>query len=70
MRSYTYWLMALCLCVVVNIHAQTLKTYSGKFNGGYAVYTYKDNPEGGRIYEGKFVIRLETIKPPVTLRII
>lgn len=55
MRSYTYWLMALCLCVVVNIHAQTLKTYSGKFNGGYAVYTYKDNPEGGRIYEGKFV---------------
>ena len=36
------------------LHAQNLKTYSGKFKGGQATYTYRDNPEGGRIYEGKF----------------
>lgn len=35
-------------------NAQALKTYSGKFKGGQATYTYRDNPEGGRIYEGKF----------------
>ena len=55
MRTHNYWIMALCSCAIVNINAQTLKTYSGKFKSGYAVYTYKDNPEGGRIYEGKFV---------------
>lgn len=51
----------LLLCVLVlffNIlilNAQTLKTYSGKYKYGTATYTYKDNPEGGRIYEGNFV---------------
>ena len=43
-----------CLLCLSNVNAQTLKTYSGKFLGGQATYTYRDNPEGGRIYEGKF----------------
>lgn len=49
------------LCILIlfsNIlitNAQTLKTYSGKYKYGTATYTYKDNPEGGRIYEGNFI---------------
>lgn len=35
--------------------AQSLKIYSGKYREGTATYSYKDNPEGGRIYEGDFV---------------
>lgn len=35
--------------------AQSLKTYSGKYQKGTATYSYNDNPEGGRIYEGDFV---------------
>ena len=34
--------------------AQSLKTYSGKFKEGTAIYTYRDNPNGGRIFEGNF----------------
>lgn len=34
--------------------AQSLKTYSGKFKEGTATYTYRDNPNGGRIFEGNF----------------
>mgnify|MGYP002314463885 CR=1 FL=1 len=51
----------LLFCVLVlffNIlisNAQTLNTYSGKYKYGTATYTYRDNPEGGRIYEGNFV---------------
>lgn len=40
---------------VLILNAQALKTYSGKYKSGTATYTYKDNPEGGRIYEGDFV---------------
>lgn len=40
---------------VLILNAQALKTYSGKYKFGTATYTYKDNPEGGRIYEGDFV---------------
>lgn len=40
---------------VLMLNAQALKTYSGKYKYGTATYTYKDNPEGGRIYEGNFV---------------
>lgn len=35
--------------------AQSLKIYSGKYREGTATYSYKDNPDGGRIYEGSFV---------------
>ena len=35
--------------------AQSLKIYSGKYREGTATYSYKDNPAGGRIYEGSFV---------------
>lgn len=35
--------------------AQSLKTYSGKYQKGTATYSYNDNPAGGRIYEGDFV---------------
>lgn len=51
----------LLFCILVlffNIlisNAQTLNTYSGKYKYGTATYTYRDNPEGGRIYEGNFV---------------
>lgn len=35
-------------------NAQSLKTYSGEYKLGKATYTYQDNPEGGRIFEGNF----------------
>lgn len=35
--------------------AQSLKIYSGKYREGTATYSYKDNPAGGRTYEGSFV---------------
>lgn len=53
MKNWFYWMIAFALCLN-NVNAQTLKTYSGKFQGGQATYTYRDNPEGGRIFEGKF----------------
>lgn len=46
----------------MNVYAQ-VKTYTGDFffpGFGYATnvtYTYKDNPEGGRIYTGKFDLK-------------
>ncbi len=33
------------------------KTYSVPYEYGTATYTYVDNPEGGRIYDGKFVFK-------------
>lgn len=53
MKNKFYWVIAFVLCIN-NANAQTLKTYSGKFQGGQATYTYRDNPNGGRIFEGKF----------------
>lgn len=53
MKNWFYWMMAFALCFN-SANAQSLKTYSGKFQGGQATYTYRDNPEGGRIFEGKF----------------
>lgn len=51
--------LLLCILVLFSniliLNAQTLKTYSGKYMSGTATYTYKDNPEGGRIYEGDFI---------------
>ena len=45
----------LCWGICLNSMAQTeLKIYSGEYKSGKATYTYKDNPEGGRIYEGNF----------------
>lgn len=35
--------------------AQSLKIYFGKYREGTATYSYKDNPAGGRTYEGSFV---------------
>lgn len=44
-----------CLALCSHSNAQSLKVYSGKYKDGKATYTYKDNPEGGRIYEGDFI---------------
>lgn len=40
--------------IYLNANAQSLKIYSGKYKEGKAVYSYRDNPEGGRIFEGDF----------------
>lgn len=38
--------------------AQTLKTFSGLYNGGHATYTYYESNDGGYIYHDKFRIYL------------
>lgn len=41
-----------------NSIAQTLKTFSGLYNGGHATYTYYESNDGGYIYHDKFRIYL------------
>lgn len=46
--------LTICLGLYLNSNAQSLKIYSGKYKRGKATYSYRDNPEGGRIFEGDF----------------
>ncbi len=39
---------------IVNFSAQTLKTYTGVYENGKAVYQYYENEKADRIYEGSF----------------
>lgn len=38
--------------------AQTLKIFSGLYNGGHATYTYYESSDGEHIYHDKFRIYL------------
>ena len=46
--------LLLCICSCVSIYAQTLKTYSGSFKGGSAVYSYYVSNNDERVYNGPF----------------
>lgn len=53
-KQFRYGLAAaICLCANL-LNAQTLQTYSGKYEGGEVAYTYKTASDGERIYEGDF----------------
>ncbi len=53
-KQFRYGL-TVAICLYANLlNAQTLQTYSGKYEGGEAAYTYKTASDGERIYEGDF----------------
>ena len=54
-------LLARAIKACLRHRAKGMRTYSGKFKSnvnpysyGEAIYSYRENPEGGRIYEGRF----------------
>jgi len=50
-------LLLITISLFAGLHpffSQTLKTYDGDFKKGKAKYTYFENPDGTRIYQGKF----------------
>ncbi len=44
----------IAILFIFNFSAQTLKTYTGVFENGKAVYQYYENEKADRIYEGSF----------------
>ena len=40
--------------VILQLHAQTLKTYSGPYGKGTATYQYYEDNNGERVYHGTF----------------
>ncbi|MBK7088323.1 MAG: hypothetical protein IPH56_05155 [Chitinophagaceae bacterium] len=56
--------------VILQLHAQTLKTYSGPYGKGTATYQYYEDNNGERVYHGTFSYKgLEgTIKLPVHIK--
>lgn len=52
LRIFSSWLQL--LEPLLNVKDPSLKTYLGKYKNGRATYTYREKPEGGRIYEGRY----------------
>lgn len=49
------FIVLLMMFVASNLaSAQSLKTYSGPYDGGQATYTYIEQEDGSRLYQGKF----------------
>ena len=46
--------------VILQLHAQTLKTYSGPYGKGTATYQYYEDNNGERVYHGTFTYKKTT----------
>ena len=47
-------ILLLLIPLAIPAMGQNLKTYSGSYDGGKATYTYIENEDGSRIYQGDF----------------